>query len=101
MKTVKRKWERFWKSSRRNGLLVFKTGLFNDSDNSVPLLGFHAEDVLQEAVADSDFDIYELMKLAVSIYRARVTDSNGDWDEDIAIGMGGVGERGQLTIDSP
>ena len=35
------------------------------------------------------------MKLAVSIQRTGVTDSNGDWDEDIATGMGGVGERGQ------
>ena len=27
-----------------------------------------------------------IMKLAVSIHRTGVTDSNGDWDEDIAIG---------------
>ena len=30
--------------------------------------------------------------LAVFIHQTGVTDSNGDWDEDIAIGMGGVGE---------
>ena len=35
------------------------------------------------------------MKLAVSIHRTGVTDSNGDWDEDIVIRTGGVGERGQ------
>ena len=40
------------------------------------------------------------MKLAVSIHPTGVTDSNGDWDEDIAIGTGGVGERGRSTIDS-
>ena len=41
-----------------------------------------------------------LMKLAVSIHRTGVNESNGDSDEDIAIGTGGVGERGQSTIDS-
>ena len=34
------------------------------------------------------------MKLAVSIHWTGVTDSNGDWDQDITIRMGGVGERG-------
>ena len=33
-----------------------------------------------------------LMNLAVSIHRIKVTDSNGDWDEDMVIGTGGVGE---------
>ena len=42
-----------------------------------------------------------LMKLAVSIHRTGVSDSNGDWDEDIAIGTGGIGERGRSTINSP
>ena len=41
------------------------------------------------------------MKLAVSMRRTGVTESNGDWDEDIAIGTGGVGERGRSTIDLP
>ena len=40
------------------------------------------------------------MKLAVSVHRTGVTDSNGDWDEDIAIGTGGVSEHGQSMIDS-
>ena len=34
-----------------------------------------------------------LMKLAVSIQETEVTDSNGNQDEDIAIGTGGVGEH--------
>ena len=42
-----------------------------------------------------------LMKLAVSIHRTGVDESNGDRDEDIAIGTGGVGKRGRSTIDSP
>ena len=42
-----------------------------------------------------------LMMLEVSIHRTGVTDSNGDWDEDTAIGTGGVGERSRSTIDSP
>ena len=41
------------------------------------------------------------MKLAASIHRTEVNESNGDSDEDIAIGTGGVGERGRSTIDSP
>ena len=41
-----------------------------------------------------------LMKLLVSIPQTGVTDSNGDWDEDITIGTGGVGERGRSTISS-
>ena len=41
------------------------------------------------------------VNFATSIHQTRVTDSNGDWDEDIAIGMGGVGGRGRSTIDSP
>ena len=41
------------------------------------------------------------MKLAVSIHWTGVNESNGDWDEDIAIGMGGVGECGRLKFDSP
>ena len=48
-------------SSRRNALLVFKTDLFNDSDNDEQLFGFHGEDVvLREAAADSDFDVNEV-----------------------------------------
>ena len=39
------------------------------------------------------------MKLAVSIQRTGVTENNGDWDEDIVIGTGGVSERGRSTID--
>ena len=42
-----------------------------------------------------------LMKLAVSIHWTGVTESNGDWDEDIVIGTGGVNECARLTIDSP
>ena len=42
-----------------------------------------------------------LMKLAVSISRTGVTDSNGDWDEDIVIRMGGVGKRCRSMINSP
>ena len=42
-----------------------------------------------------------LMKLAVSIHRTGVNESNGDRDEDIAIRTGGVGECGRSTIDSP
>ena len=42
-----------------------------------------------------------LMKLSVSIHRTGVNESNGDSDEDIAIGTGGVGERSRSTIDSP
>ena len=42
-----------------------------------------------------------LIKFVVSIHRTGVTDSHGDWDEDIAIGTGGVGERGRSTINSP
>ena len=42
-----------------------------------------------------------LMKLAVSIHQTGVNESNGDWDKDIAIGTGGVGERSRSTIDSP
>ena len=41
------------------------------------------------------------MKLAVSIHGTGENESNGDSDEDIAIGTGGVGERGRSTIDSP
>ena len=42
-----------------------------------------------------------IMKLAVSIHRTGVTDSNGDWDEDIMIRIGGVSERCRSMIDSP
>ena len=35
-----------------------------------------------------------LMKLAVSTHWTGVTDSNSDWDEDIATRTGGVGKRG-------
>ena len=38
---------------------------------------------------------YGLMKSAESIHWTGVTESNGDWDEDIAIGTGGVGEHGR------
>ena len=42
-------------------LLVFETGLFDDSDNDERFYGFRAEDiVLREAVVDSDFDVYEV-----------------------------------------
>ena len=42
-------------------LPVFETGLFDDSDNDERFYGFHAEDtVLQEAVADSDFNVNEV-----------------------------------------
>ena len=34
------------------------------------------------------------MKLAVSIHRTGVTESNGDWDEDIAIRIGGARKHG-------
>ena len=42
-----------------------------------------------------------LMKLVVSIHRTGANESNGDSDEDIAIGTGGVSERGRSTVDSP
>ena len=58
---TKLKWERFWKASRRNMLLVFKMDLFNDSDYNKWFFGFHTEDiVLWEAVVDSDFDVNEV-----------------------------------------
>ena len=38
------------------------------------------------------------MRLAVFIHCTGVTNSNGDWDKDIAIVMGGIGERGRLTV---
>ena len=41
-----------------------------------------------------------LMKLVVSIQRTGANESNGDSDEDIVIGTGGVGKRGRSTIDS-
>ena len=34
-----------------------------------------------------------LVKLAVSMHRTGVNESNGDWDKDIAIGTGGVSEH--------
>ena len=41
-------------------LPVFKTGLFDDSNNDERFHGFRAEDiVLREAVADSDFNTNE------------------------------------------
>ena len=53
----------FLKSSQRNTLPVFETGLFHDSDNDEQFYDFRAEDiVLQEAVADSDLDVYEVSK---------------------------------------
>ena len=62
-----RKWESFWKSSRRNALPVFETGPFDDSDNDEWFYGFHAEDiVLREAVADSDFDANEVSSVHTS-----------------------------------
>ena len=63
----KRKWESFWKLSRRNTLLVFETGLFDDSDNDKQFYGLRAEDiVLQEAVADSDFAANEVSSVHTS-----------------------------------
>ena len=45
---------------------VFKTDLFNDSDNE-RFFGFRAEDiVLHEAVADSDFDVNEVSSVHTS-----------------------------------
>ena len=35
----------------------------------------------------------------MSIHWTGVTDSNGDWDEDITIRTGGDGEHGRSTID--
>ena len=112
--------ESFRKSSRKNLSLVFKTDLFNDSDNDKRFFGFHAKDiVLQEVVADSDIDVNEVSSVHTSSISwtgvtdsngdwdenitswTGVTDSNGDWNENITIGIGGVGERGRLTIDSP
>ena len=73
-------------------MLVFETGLLDNSGNDERFYGFRAEDiVLWEAVVDSDL---RLIKLAVSIHRTGATESNGDWDEDIMIGSGGVSERG-------
>ena len=84
--------------SRSNSLPVFKTDLFNDSDDDKQFCGFHAEDnVLREAVADWTST---LMKV-VSIRWTGLTDSYDEWDEVIAIGTDGVGEHGQSTIDSP
>ena len=46
---------------------VFETGLFDDSDNDKRFYGFHAEDiVLQEAVANSDFDVNEVSSVHTS-----------------------------------
>ena len=39
------------------------------------------------------------MKLAVSIHRTGVNESNGDRDEDIAIGTGGVAVRTRINTD--
>ena len=55
-------------------------------------LAFALRYVLREAVLMTLTST--LLKLAVSIHRTGVTDSNGDWGEDIVIGMGGVSERG-------
>ena len=47
--------------SQRNALLVFKTDLLNNSDNVERFFGFRTENiVLQEAVADSNFDANEV-----------------------------------------
>ena len=59
--------EFFLKSSQRNALPVFETGLFDDSDNNEQFYGFRAEDiVLREAVADSDFDVNEVSSVHTS-----------------------------------
>ena len=51
----------FFNLSQRNALPVFKTDLFNDSENDERFFGFRAEDIVfREAVADSDFDINEV-----------------------------------------
>ena len=42
-----------------------------------------------------------LMKSEESIHWTGVNESNGDSDKDTAIGTGGVGECGRLTIDLP
>ena len=64
---MKRKYESFWKSSWRNALPVFKTGLSDDSDNDQRFYGFRAEDiVLREAVVDLDFDINEVSSVHTS-----------------------------------
>ena len=48
-------------------LPVFEMDLFNHLDNDERFFGFHAEDiVLQEAVADSDFDINEASSVHTS-----------------------------------
>ena len=48
-------------------LPVFETGLFDDSDSYERFYGFRAEHiVLQEAVADSDFDINEVSSVHTS-----------------------------------
>ena len=63
----KRKWESFFKLSQRNALPVFETGLFNDSDKDERFYGFRAQDiVLREAVADSDFNVYEVSSVHTS-----------------------------------
>ena len=63
---LKRKWENFLKSSRRNTFPVFETGLFDDSDDEW-FYGFHAEDiVLREAVTDSDFNVNEVSSVHTS-----------------------------------
>ena len=54
--------------------------------------------MLREAVADSDFDVNEVR---LSIHRTGINESNGDWDEDIVIGTGGVSGCFRSTIDSP
>ena len=48
-------------------LQVFKTDLFNNSGNDKRFFGCCAEDtVLQEAVADSDFDVNEVNSVHTS-----------------------------------
>ena len=50
-----------------NALPVFKTDLFNDSDNDKRFSGFHAEDImLREAVADLEFDVNEVSSVHTS-----------------------------------
>ena len=50
-------------------LPIFKTDLFNDSDNDDRFFGFCAEDIVsREAVADLDFDVNEVSSVHSSVW---------------------------------
>ena len=89
----------FLKVELKKRVSGFRDGSLRRFRQRRTILWLFAEDiVLQEVVADLDFDVNEVS--SVQQCRTGVNESNGYWDEDIAIGTGGVGGRGQSTIDS-